>query len=386
MVGGAAYARRWLRRAAWGAIAAALLAAALGAGCATLMGMEYGKPLPEAGVGASGGGGSGGGGGEPCEHAAQPSPPGVVDAGDGPEFVVALRSIHVDSQPDGGAVGLDLDVTCTCQGEGPSCAHPSDDDDCDLSQGRDNALVAVLQLFGAGLGLDDVAQYFTDRAEAGLWSLLLRVRGYNGELDDDRVEVAWFQPAGFGDAGAPAWEGSDPWPIADTSLQPAADGGLDVEHPRFVDHHAYVTGGVLVVRLPDADLVLRGSAAHLAVSLTGAIVVGRLEPAGGRWALRDALVAGRLVEQDVFRAVSSMRATSGEPLCVDDPAYLPGKTEACASLDILAQPGVSTQPCDALSAGIAFEAEPAAIGPVQPPPALGPGCDSSVDPIHDSCP
>ncbi|MFW5741602.1 MAG: hypothetical protein ACOC1F_14725, partial [Myxococcota bacterium] len=82
---------------------------------------------------------------------------------------------------------------------------------------------------------------------AGDWTLLLRVRGYNGLPDDDRVRLDWYIPAEFyvlqdGGKAPPAWDGSDAWPIRTTSLHPPASGQpWDADDTKCFDEHAYVT-------------------------------------------------------------------------------------------------------------------------------------------------
>jgi hypothetical protein len=327
-----------------------------------------------------------------CAHAGFPSPPDAAPGG-AIGFVVAVRSIEVRSQPDGGPVGLDIDETCTCQGQGPSCVAPEGADSCDLAEGRDNEFANLFEAIGYGMNETDVSAYYSGLAEQGHWSLLVRVRDYNGEPDDGRVEVALFVPYGFPgvDAG-PTWTGYDSWYVSADCIEPldagpdAGDGAVELV-PRYVDENAYVRGGVLVAGVHEATLLFGGSTTRMELHATAINVMARVVREGnGLWALTDGLLTGILPLGDVFRALGSFRDGDGFPVCTDQGGYEIAKEFICNGADLLSTFSDPKLDCDSMSMGIAFEAVEAKLGEVMAPPDATPGCPADTDPANDQCP
>jgi hypothetical protein len=351
-----------------------------------------------AGSGGRGDGGSSqsgaGGDDDPCGHATYPLPPGTTTEGTD-EVVVALRRVAFgEDSPT--PPGLDLDDTCTCccQGEGPSCLQPKTS--CDYPEGVDNAVAGLFQLFDIGL-VGFGSEEFSQNAEQGQWSVLLRVRDYNGSGDDDRVELSWLVGLGiFGGLGerlAPQWDGEDAWTVATSSFT-ALDGGpadpalgLEGNLPRYVDTKAYVTDHKLVASLPDTELLLGSGPNRITFHLVGAFVVGELAQAadGTGLALTNALLVGQWRLGDFFDALSTYRNADGTPFCTDDSLYKVIKPTICGAVDMYSGTATPTTPCDAFSLGMAFEASSAKLVGVADGSAPTPGCPLATDPAGDSC-
>ncbi len=328
-------------------------------------------------------GGSGGQGGQPCEHASYPEPPAVADAGGDLNIVVALRSLLLAEQTDGGALGIDLDQTCTCQGDGPSCVHDPNANHCDGPGGRDNAVADLIAMLGGAMGETKPSELFSQAAEQGEWSLLLRISEYSGNPDDDQVTVAWYLTSGLG-GSPPAWDGADLWPVATDTL--ATGGGPpSVDHPLFVDESAYVSSGLLVAQLPEARIAMRAGQSRLVINLIQVGLMGRFVEQNDGWALRDGVLTAQVDEPALFQALSSFRDNNGEALCTDDFFYTLGKTVFCATRDILVDGGSSDQPCNGFSWGAGFSADPALLGTPIDPGLQQPGCPQQTDPQFDSC-
>jgi hypothetical protein len=321
-----------------------------------------------------------------CTHTSPPSPPtGTIKPGD-VTFVVALHSIFMAEQAGSTPVGLDLDKTCTCEGEGPSCTAPKGTKPaCDSPGGVDAAAQKLFQLIALPLGTDAFgSQFFSNGADKGLWSLLVRVTGYNGEADDDHVSVALFPVASSVEVpatGIPAWDGKDQWPISTTSL---AD-GKSVSKPLYVDDNAYVSGGVLVAGIAHSEIRFAGSIESITMRLTGGQIVATLTKGPNGYALKDGILAARWALPDVFFAISSFRDNNGKAICTNGVDYAFAKQSFCNAADILSTIGTITTPCDALSLGLGFTADPANIGSVKPPPKPIPGCPPKDDPATDHC-
>lgn len=330
------------------------------------------------------GGAGGGAGGGPCVSATYPPPPGPAESGGNLVFVAALRAIDLGDQSPDGSLGLDLDDRCTCLGDGPSCPAPdfAKEDHCDGPGGVDNGLAKVFQFLSALVGGTFDSINLSAQAERGEWSQLFRVRDYNGLQNDDQIEVAMYTSPGLVADGALAvWDGSDAYRIAASSVVP---GGTALE-PAFVDVKGYVSGGVLVASLPKSAITLTVGESEVGMDITAGLITAQIVPVGGSFGLRKGIIAGRWRNSDVFTMLSALRDGSGSPICQGQLLYNTLKGKICGNTDIRSELGSPTDPCDAVSMGIGFEADPAQLGTVEEPPTPLPGCPDATDPIHDAC-
>lgn len=379
-------------------IAAALLCVLGLAACEALSGLSGERTLASPGTAATGTGGSGGAGastgaggeggsggtaGGPCVSKTYPPPPSSGKTGGTTTFVAALRAIDLGDLNADGSLGLDLDDRCTCLGDGPSCPSPSfaTADHCDGPGGVDNGLARVFEFLSVLVGGTFDSANLSEQANLGEWSQLFRVRNYNGEDDDDQVEVAMYTSSGLENGGVAAWNGLDVFRIAASSIGP---GGTS-EDPAFVDPKAYVTGGVLVAALSKSAVTLTIGESEVAVDITAGLIQAEIVPVGGSFGLRKGIIAGRWRNADVFPMLSALRDGTGAPICQGQLLYDTLKDKICSNTDIRSTLGSPTDPCDALSMGIGFEADPAQLGTVDAPPMPLPGCAPEDDPILDAC-
>lgn len=331
-----------------------------------------------------------------CTHVTYPPPPppdtadaGAVDL----SFTVALRTIDLGEDPASAAVGLDLDGTCTCLGEGPSCQPVYPDagqSACDLNGGRDNVGTKLFEFMRTAFTASQFGStFYSQQAEIGRWSVLMRVRHYNGQPDDSQVQLDWYVSPGLGGA-FPVWDGNDQWPVqSDQAI------GGDIDQPQFTDPAAYVTNYILVAGLPELPMRLGGAVSSIEVYLSGAFLMAEIgaEPdAGDASVLRQGTLVGRWTLQNLFRSIGSYRSETGEPYCTDDLFYSAAKQQLCARADILSKPGSPTATCDALSLGMAFNTWPAKIGGLHDGGAgdaatdvVIQNCPPETDPTFDSC-
>jgi hypothetical protein len=383
----------WLRI-AFAATATVTAVAAVGASCA-LSGFNR--------VGAGTGGGGGevvkeGGADAPgtststgmCVHAVPPDPPGVPpDDGGCGDIVLALHTIDLGETqyaigPRTITIGLDLDDQCTCEGQGPTCVGPNGAMNCDGVAGRDNAAAGLFNLLTLALGASHFgSQYFSDQMAGGRYTLLLRIRGYNGTGNDFNVEVdQYVSPSTTGNI-IPNWDGQDVWNVSAACIDGGEDGSVDT--PLYVDPNAYVTDGVLVANLPSAALNLGGESS-VSITLTAGVVTGKLVPQdNGQYSILNGTMAARWKSSDVFKSVSSYRDNSGHALCTCSAGYDVGHTAICDGLDILAEIKSPAAMCDALSIGANFTAGAAMLGPIVPYLTPDGGCTPDTDPANDSC-
>ncbi len=329
-----------------------------------------------------------------CTRALPPARTTESSDHDDPERVFALRAIFLDQGERWASTGYDLDGLCSTGAE-PSveCIPParSGRPEIDGEGGVDNSLghqlIPLLALVYPEL------EPATQEAETrGIGVLLLRVRGWNGEDDDVRVDAVLAQSvfgvaandagtapaelpgdggleyddAGFPTLPAPRWDGTDFWFVRDDGFLAA-----DPEQPRIRDDNAYISGGTLVMRLPDRfPFVLSGSMLGVVFRLTDAVLTVDFD-ADHRHVGR-AVLAGRYAILDILDSIG----TSG--VCPGTESYV----QLARALDLVADirstpgsggPGVK---CDAISVGVGFDdGSSAQWGGIYPAGALPTPCE-----------
>lgn len=287
-----------------------------------------------------------------------------------------------------GSIGYDLDHVCTALGDTPVCVQgkraPKDG-----TGGRDNAsgellfeLKSTYPIIANSLG----GKKDTQAIQAGAYSVILHVSGYNGQPDDDQVRFEWYLPASFGSdrpeggvAPAPGWTGADRWPLRRDDFSRLPDGGVGA---LAVDDNAYVSGGMVVASLPKGSRIVGGA---INFDLSGVFVTAQLTAASGGFAMTGGTIAGTWGQAQLLGGLGLLFETAGK--CTDFPIYQQLKSVACSALDV-AGGGVPlpTQPCDALSIGVAFTAKPV-LPPttvVDAPIRVG-KCPPATDPANDAC-
>ncbi len=401
--------RRAVRISAAGLLAAALVATAA-SNCVVDSFELSESATPNGGHTATSSGAGGSGGKSPsCAHAVWPSAPAMSDpGGEDVEFVLAMRSVDFgeDDLSAGPTVGYDLDGRCSCQGEQASCQNAASvgEEQCDGPAGRDNVTAMIFKQLGTFDPAKRTSEAWTAEIESGDWSLLFRVRDYNGKPNDDQVQVALYPSPGLDEDGCsndptPKWDGNDQWPVSVTALDGGGAGGQGgaggcggstsseaLDSPKYVDDNAYVTSSVLVANLPELALVLDRGYSHTILKLTAGFVSGRLEADSevGGWSLRDGLLVGRWKVSDFFEMLSNLDYKS-EPLCTDTAIYQAIKATACPKLDLTSVLAGPTKPCDALSFGIAIEAQSAKLGTIDQSAPPQSACPPATNPVGDSC-
>ena len=311
-----------------------------------------------------------------------PDPPGATDSNSLPPIVVAIHTVDLGDMAD--TPGYDLDSTCTCyQDAGNSCVGPSPNKTtyCDADGGVDNQAAKLFQLIELPLGAGNFGStFFSEKANDGNWSLLIQISNYNGQPDDPAVDVAFFPTKGLG--MTPMWNGNDAWPVDSTAV---GDGGPGTSI--YNSNGAYVSGGILVATFPTNRITLAGGTETISVQLSAGVLTARLSKANGMYSLTEGVIAARWSGTDIFRSLSSFRDNNGNPICTNMTTYTVAKGVICNDLDISVdgtQP--KSAPCNALSIGIGFTADPAALGIVADAGGRTDGCAPNADPANDSCP
>jgi hypothetical protein len=298
-----------------------------------------------------------------------------------PPITFAWRRVRLYRAADGGTLGLDQDGVCTCDGTSlQKCLGPNV---CDGPNGRDNAgikLIAALDLLN-GSPLEASLRKGID---AGQWSVILRIEDYDETDDDASLTLRWYFSRGFADAMAkPAWNGKDVWTVNERSLEPMAMGKLDAA--RFEDKTAYVSGGVLVATFTEAVLEALGGKTVLPLRLSQAKLVATLRKGADGWRLDDGIVAARLSEKDAFGTIAGFRSDAGTLICSDESSFQTLTQLVCDARDLPSSNAGPTQPCEAVSLALGFDASPAATPIVVPKPLPPMGCAMGKDPAAATC-
>lgn len=332
--------------------------------------------------------------GPTCDGASWPGRPSMDDPAtyDGGEFVMALQSIRFDPDAGGGnLLGYDLDRACTCPGAG-SC-KPSMDAAlvCDDPLGRDNSAGVLLSSFMAFAGDVFDSAKINQKITDGVFTLLVRVRDWNGSKNDTQVTTALFLSDGMtgsedgGTPQKPKFDGTDDWTVTPSSLF-GGTGPPYVPLPDSVDTMAYVTDGLLVAVIGEVKVTLLGTNnGSVTLDVSGAVFTGHLTPKGSSFEMKDGVLVARWPTRKMLTSLAGIKDPFGPGyLCGDSGSYGTIKKLICDKRDIVTaiQNDNTGAFCDALSVGFGFVGEPARIGnPYGRPPPV-PQCGSQWD---DDC-
>ena len=328
-----------------------------------------------------------------CDETGSATPPvrpAAVDE-DGPEVTFGLKEFQLDQSGElWRNIGFNLDGVCSnapepiieCVPPRFPAAQPQTDGD----RGIDNAFGAALFPL-VKLALPDLEAVSRESANNGIGAVALRIRGWNGGMDDSRVEVAvsqtvdgttgtgdtppavtfrdfeLFNAAGDAPAVSPSWNGSDWFWVREESFFMG-----DTERPRIVDDNAYVANGQLVMKLPDrVALNFSGPENGVSVRLTDAVLVADISEGPGF----SVTIAGRWGVLELLEVAASVG------ICDGDTEYDLFLRQLDTIADIRSAPGTGGEgvECDALSFGITFRGYPIRIAGTSEGRPVPNGCD-----------
>lgn len=309
----------------------------------------------------------------PCSAARFPDRPATDDGTPSqPEIVLAMRELVLDPDAGAGALrGWDLDRRCTCPGR-PSCNPIEAGVVCDDPAGRDNSAGLLFASFSAFAGDAFNTQKLNQKIQSGAFTVLVRLRDYNGGKNDQQVNTAIFLSNGMkgsedgGTPQAPKWDGTDEWTVDPASLF-GGTGPPYVPLPDAVDTSSYVTDGMLVATLNEVNVEFTSGSGlgNLHLDVTGAIVTGHPMQKNGQWTIEDGVLAGRWGSRRFLTAFAPLKDPLGPGwLCGDSGTYGAIKQLVCRNRDITTAPQNDNTGafCDALSIGFGLVAAPAKMG------------------------
>jgi len=324
-----------------------------------------------------------------------PRPTAPDDGVDAGEVVWALKDVVLNQDGDRWrTIGYDLDGLCSHPPDPPvECLPPARtaDPETDGEGGIDNAFGHQLYPLIA-LTLPELENDAHLSEAMGVGAILVRLRGWNGQPDDSRVEATLMigvtGTAGGADGAPPdvtvvgntiqapdgsappppAWDGHDYFWVRD-------DGFLDGDpaRPRLQDDNAYVAGDLLVATLPTrVDILFQATEQAVLVRLTDSIAVGRIVDEGARF---DAVVAGRWALFDIFETAERVGICQG----TTQYRLLSDQLDRIADIRATAGTGGEGVACDAMSVGAAFTGYRGHVGGLLPAGDVPNACAAAAD-------
>ncbi len=330
--------------------------------------------------------------GVPTE-ADRPPPQGDKDIG---PIVMAIQSMRLGSlneqlQIDPNAwqdIGFDIDQSCTASetcdlGDDlppQSCRAgasqlPRDGRNCrDNTFGRLEHAAALVPELAKKYGLSDDA--FNCALCVGHYNFLIKLTGYNGEPEDDRLRVDLYPSPGLEkplpwDCRQPDWRQKPcftpdmPWTVLEDSLTEKRP-GPDLPPSTMFDDNAYAHEGYLVMHLPNDALFwfpgYNGLVVAFPLRIQQGVVAGKIvRGPDGVFRIEDGMIAGRVKANDMvgaFRLIGLCETT--------DSNYDLMKTFIDSNLDVITDGRKDENvPCDGMSLGIAFTAQQARAGKLE---------------------
>ncbi len=326
--------------------------------------------------------------GDPCSQVGVPiRPDGPSSPSDSLSFTFALTAIDfgfVDGGPPSGLYGLNLDQTCTCPGA-DSCIRPVEAGTvCDVPpNGIDNNGNI---LFREASDLNFVTQMQLNQAlQTGESGAIIRIDGYNGQLNDSLVTVSVYSShgiEGFLQGGVPANDGNDHWVLDEESVI----GGAGT-NPVHSDPTAYVANGAIVTELDFPVTIGSTTTAPVTVELTAGRILANISKGDAGLEVLSGIFAGRWQTTKMLTSFQQFADPfgGGQAVCGTDNTYLLLHDIVCRLADITRIDTLDNRnnPCDSVAVGIHFDALQAKLGSVAPHADAGSPC--GVDWVG-SCP
>jgi hypothetical protein len=282
----------------------------------------------------------------------------------------ATTEMRFLDEPNRPPLGFDLDNLCTCPDRAACRGTRPAGEPCDVQgTGIDNAGGSVLKALFQDQG------FLRDMLATGRHGMIVRVQGYNGQLDDPDVTVAVYNVLGVnGDTQGKTrarFDGTDEFIVDDGSLIEATDYA-----PIFFDTSAYVSGGVLVASLSyDLRFVLpttEGKTVVVNLPVREAKIIGAIEAHDAGVRLTDAQLVGRVPVTGIFELLSRIG------VCQTSATFEQIRQTTCTALDLPGDPAFDGKDvaCDALSLAIGFSVAPARMSGHATLPPTAAACGS----------
>jgi hypothetical protein len=322
------------------------------------------------------------------------------------EAIFAFRNVSLDQSGDRWRrFGLDLDGMNTESVQDASeCVAADGQPTLDGERGIDNSFGQHVLPTVVGL-ISCLEDNIALNQGLGFGTVVLRLREWNGTLNDAKVDVSvvsavdgtsaddvtgfeWGGPLGatlklpgtFEDAPPPAWDGDDVF-FAD----PASLVAGDIDYPLVWKTDAYISNGRVVLPLDTATtFVFLTGPGSFSLSLDGYLIADITEDGQ---TLEKGMIAGRFSAGELVATL--------QPLGICDDGFRGSVTSLLTdNLDVRIDPtlGDPSEPCTASSVAFTFQGIRArladSVAPVAlpiPDPCAGGGPRSGPEPAFDRC-
>lgn len=336
-----------------------------------------------------GGGGSGGSGGsagsagsaggtqDPQEPGAQPPEKPADNPAAGTEVtVLALSELFVgDSDrnftPDSQAwktFGFNLDGYISTknglnhckpvEGAIKSSVQTDGDDGIDNSFGAN--LIPII-----GALADAPSQQITDSLQGGDFTIMIKLDNLEdpaSKANQTGIAAALYGGASLG--AAPAWDGSDMWPVLPELLNNG-----DINDPKVKFPASYLNGGTWVSGGKGTlDLTISISGFELSLQIVNAQIAMDVTGVGTGAAATNGTIAGLINTEQLITELKKIAGGFDASLCESN-TFESIAMQIRQASDIMADGtnGDPSKTCDAISIGLGFNAKAVQLGAVAPP-------------------
>ena len=245
----------------------------------------------------------------PADPSATARPSAPADSGlgldVGPNDLLPVFAVHtIDLYRDDPAFGYDVDGYNTTAAAPPRCKTPSGERATDGEGGRDNAAGRILfdRTGSFGVATEQLTKSIQEDIDEGKGTTLLRLEGYNGEANDDRVLIRVASSPGLHrpdpDAGPtyPAWDGTDVWMI---TVNPKNGGDVWFAQSTV---EGYVVNGSLVAQQVKPSAPFTFPLFGRSVAFKRGVLSTKIEGASpGSLRFTSGLIAGEADPLDVYK-------------------------------------------------------------------------------------
>ncbi|MEZ4223288.1 MAG: hypothetical protein R3B13_20250 [Polyangiaceae bacterium] len=206
--------------------------------------------------------------------------------------------------------------------------------------------------------------------ETGKSTLLIVLDNLDAAADQLDISGSVYASGELG--GAPTLDGTDRWPVVESSIDP------ETNLARSVIHGSYVSNGVWVARVQGTlgvPIMLRE--ARVVVPVHDAVISMSIQGVGSTASARAGVMAGWVAADDlVSRLEQAVGAASLGSLCPGSQYVEHGLRVVRQASDIVhgSANGDPNVKCDAISLGIGFEASAAQLGEQVVDPAVEDPC------------
>jgi cysteine-rich repeat protein len=326
-----------------------------------------------------------------------------------PDFYLGVTRLRIgDTDPNGVRdnsawqhFGFDLDGLCTsargCAETQPACRQVGVETPYDGELCRDNSFARLVPIatavpeIGERFGISE--QVFNCNLWRGTYTFVLKISGYNGEVDDADVRVDFYLGSGLQKPASwqcpnpdyeqqyPKWRANNAWTIDSENLTEVISEPGKLPASKTADKAAFVRGGYLVARFPE-EMLLRlaeDGQTYRGFAFTSSqnIWTGKLErDAANTWHIRDGIFAGRVAAPDLIRSYRQIGLCPGIGL----DGFFDSVVEWIEDgVDVRLDGSVGADsPCDAISFGFGYEAAHLTPGVAKPATPLVECCEPGV--------